>query len=123
MQMEGSYVLSVVLTGLTVVFVALILLIAFVWLMGKIFEAIGKSKSEKVEKKAAPEKSIAPAQDSAPAPVVEDGISDEVVAVIAAAVASMSGGFAVKSIKKSSAKTSRRGAWGAQGVAENTRVF
>lgn len=124
MQMEGSYVLSVVLTGLTVVFVALILLIAFVWLMGKIFEAIGKSRSEeKVEEKAAPAKSAAPVHVSAPAPVVEDGISDEVVAVIAAAIASVSGGFAVKSIKKASPKTSRRSAWGAQGVSENTRVF
>lgn len=123
MQMEGSYVLSVVLTGLTVVFVTLILLIAFVWLMGKIFEAIGKSRSEKVEEKAAHAKSAAPVHVSAPAPVVEDGISDEVVAVIAAAVASVSGGFAVKSIKKASPKTSRRGAWGAQGVSENTRVF
>jgi sodium pump decarboxylase gamma subunit len=126
--MEGSYVLSVVLTGLTVVFLGLILLIIFVWLMGKIFDAIKDSKNKaKAEKEAAAKPAAnapapAPAPVSAPAIENEDGISDEIIAVIAAAVASM-GSYAVKSVKKAPAKSSRRTAWGAQGVSESTRAF
>ncbi|MGN0599316.1 MAG: OadG family transporter subunit [Oscillospiraceae bacterium] len=124
MQMEGSYVLAVVLTGLIVVFIALVVLIAFVWLMGKIFESInsskGKKKGDGKKTEAAPVKAVQPA---APAMDIEEGISDEIVAVIAAAVASMSGNFAIKSVRKASPKTSRRSAWGTQGIAESTRVF
>ncbi|MGN1305666.1 MAG: OadG family transporter subunit [Oscillospiraceae bacterium] len=124
MQMEGSYVVAVVLTGLIVVFLCLVVLIAFVWLMGKIFESINSSKGKKKDDgkktEAAPVKAAQPA---APAMDIEEGISDEIVAVIAAAVASMSGNFAIKSVRKASPKTSRRSAWGTQGIAESTRVF
>ena len=44
MQMEWSYVGAVVISGLAIVFVALILLIAAVWVMGRIFTAV-KSES------------------------------------------------------------------------------
>ena len=47
MQMEGSYVAAVVMTGLIVVFIGLIILIAFVWVMGKIFDAIKGNKDKK----------------------------------------------------------------------------
>lgn len=118
MQMEGSYVLTVVLTGISVVFLGLILLIFFVWLMGKIFDAIkSNSKKEAETKTAVPETKAAPAME------VEDGISDEIVAVIAAAVAAMSDSYTVKSVRKSTAKSSRRTAWGIQGVNESTKVF
>ena len=124
MQMEGSYVLAVVLTGLIVVFLCLVVLIAFVWLMGRIFESINSSKGKKKDDgkktEAAPVKAVQPA---APSMDIEEGISDEIVAVIAAAVASMSGNFAIKSVRKTSPKTSRRSAWGTQGIAESTRVF
>lgn len=121
MQMEGSYVFIVVVTGLVVVFLGLVLLILFVWLMGKIFGQMNKSKADK-KKAAAPvsEKT----EVSAAAPAVEDGISDEVVAVITAAVAAVMGtGCTVRSVKKAAAKTSRRTAWGAQGISESTRAF
>lgn len=124
MQMEGSYVAAVVLTGLIVVFIALVILIAFVWVMGKIFDAF---KGNKDKKNDGGKKTEAPAakapQAAAPAMKIEDGISDEIVAVIAAAVASMSGNFVIKSVRKASPKTSRRSAWGSQGIAESTRVF
>lgn len=124
MQMEGSYVLAVVLTGLIVVFLALVVLIAFVWVMGKIFDAIKGNKSKKIEDGKKAETAVVKApQPAAPAMKIEDGISDEIVAVIAAAVASMSGNFAIKSVRKASPKTSRRSAWGTQGIAESTRVF
>lgn len=124
MQMEGSYVAAVVLTGLIVVFIALIILIAFVWVMGKIFDAF---KGNKDKKDGSGKKNEAVAvktpQASAPAMQIEDGISDEIVAVIAAAIASMSGNFTIKSVKKASPKTSHRSAWGSQGIIESTRVF
>lgn len=119
MQMEGSYVLAVTLTGLVVVFVALIILIVFVSIMGKIFDFFQGNKKEKKNNNLT--ETVAPK--AVPAMEIEDGISDEVVAVIAAAVASMSGNFALKSVKRVSAKSSRRGAWGVQGIAESTQVF
>lgn len=119
MQMEGSYVLAVTLTGLIVVFVALVILIVFVSIMGKIFDTFKGGK----EKKNNNSLTEAVAPKAVPAMEIEDGISDEVIAVIAAAVASMSGNFAVKSVKRVSAKSSRRGAWGVQGIAESTQVF
>lgn len=124
MQMEGSYVFIVVVTGLVVVFLGLVLLILFVWLMGKIFGQINKAKDNK-KKAAAPVAEKTEVKATAPvAPVVEDGISDEVVAVITAAVAAVMGtGCAIKSVKKAAAKTSRRTAWGAQGISESTRAF
>lgn len=126
MQMDGTYVGSVVLSGVSIVFLALVLLILFVWLMDKVFKAINGANKKaalapKEELKAAP----APALKAAPAPVIEDGISDEVVAVIAAAVAAMGAEsgktFQLAGIKRSSG--SRRGAWGNAGAAENTRTF
>ena len=123
--MEGSYVFIVVATGMVVVFIGLIILIAFVWLMGKLFDYLKASKDNKEKAAVKTEKTAAPAPVAAPTvPEVEDGISDEVVAVIAAAVAAMTGSSCtVKSIKRSGAKTSRRTAWGAQGISESTRVF
>lgn len=123
MQMSGSYVAIVVVTGLIVVFIVLILLIWIVQIMGKIFSSIDKSKGNNPGDDA--KKKIDTAVNNTPAPIVEDGISDEIVAVIAAAVASVMGtGYAIKSVKKSVDKSSsRRTAWGTQGVIENTRVF
>ncbi len=57
-------------------------------------------------------------------PVV-DGIPDEVVAVIAAAVAAMSDGttqYAIRRIRPASARATRS-VWAAAGLADNTRPF
>lgn len=127
MEMTGTFVGSVVLSGVCIVFLALVLLIFFVWLFGKIFDGINASQAKKAAEAAAAKKpEAAPAvKAAAPAPVVEDGISDEVVAVIAAAVAAMGAEtgrtFSVRSVKRSSG--TRRGAWGNAGVSESTRNF
>ncbi len=130
MQMEGSYVASVVITGLVIVFLALVILIVSVLIFGKIFESIGEAQKKKqasaVTKAPEADKVVAaPAVPAVPAedrPAAEDGISDEVIAVIAAAVAAMgeeSGKkFAVRSVKRAS---SRRGAWGNAALSESTR--
>ena len=127
MQMTGDYILSVVLTGLVVVFIGLILLIIFVWLMGKVFGLINSGKNNNTKPKTV-ETKVNKVVKSAPTAAleIEKGISDEIVAVISAAIAAMSdseSGFVLKSIKKSSANSSRRSAWGAQGISESTKVF
>lgn len=129
MQMEIGYVFTVVITGLVVVFVGLALLIAFVYGIGKIFDSLKKSAEQKAAAaapvKTEPAVKFAPAPVVNPVPVVEDGISDEVVAVISAAVAAMSSDYKLTGIKKSSAKakSSRRTAWGNKGVSESTSAF
>ena len=98
---KGIASAKVVLTGFVVVFAMLILLI---------FITVAETPAPVV---AAP---VAPAQ--------TDGVSDEVVAVISAAVATMYGSSEkarIKSIKKSS--DGGRSAWAKAGVLDNTRPF
>lgn len=130
MQMDWSYVGAVVISGLVIVFVALIVLIIAVWLMGKIFVAIksGGNKKDKPSALPAAEQKTA----SAPAPVKTEQPSeddDEVIAVIAAAVAAMSEEYGkplkIRSIKRTdtAAGTDRRSAWARAAAAERTRAF
>ncbi len=122
MQMDIGYVFSVVITGLTVVFLGLIILILFVWLLGKFFDFIknDSTKKEKVDvtKSAQKKNADSPVQSRA----VYDGIDDEIAAVIAAAVAAMSDGdtvYAIRSIKKSG-RHQRRTTWGLAGICQST---
>ena len=112
-----------VLIGIVVVFAVLLILTFVFWLFGKVAGAgASKSAEPKPAVKAAP---AAPAVSAAPAPVVEDGIPEEVVAVIAAAVAAMSDGntrFAVRRIS-TSRPSGMRPVWASAGIAENTRPF
>ena len=126
---KGITSAKVVLTGFVVVFAMLILLIFII----KIYSAIvQKAQSAGCNsKKGKKNKDEKPAEKpaAAPAPVVTasaatDGISDEVVAVISAAVATMYGSSEkarIKSIKKSS--DGGRSAWAKAGVLDNTRPF
>lgn len=125
-----------IIVGFTVVFIGLVLLVTIFSIMGLIFKSVSKSSAKKEEKKKAKtdkkssEKKTVVAEKkeaivSAPVPVVEDGISDEVVAVIAAAIASMSDGetrYAVRSIKKTR-NIGGRPAWAMAGIRENTSSF
>lgn len=117
-------------SGLLVVFSALVVIIAFIWVMGKVMKA-AENKKKSAEKPAAPKATAAPAPavkaPVAAAPVEEtDGISDEVVVAISAAISAMmlaegnTKPFAIRSIKR--VKESRN-AWNAAGVADNTRPF
>lgn len=115
---------SVVLVGLVVVFSVLLILVAICWVMGRIFSALtgGKNGGAQAGKKS--EAASAPAvKKEAASPVVEDGISDEIVAAISAAVACMMGSgksFALKSVRRAK---ETRSAWSSAGIAENTRPF
>ena len=65
LKMEGSYIFTVVFTGLVVVFLGLVILIVCVKIMEQIFKLIDKAKASK--KAPAPEKQPEAAKISAPA--------------------------------------------------------
>lgn len=123
---------AVVVTGLVVVFIALIILILFVWLFGKIFDAVKlrKKQNKVTPKPPAPEgKSEIPAPSvsgiSEPEPVDDDG---EIIAAISAVIAQISSEdgkqYKVKSIKPlSSKKSSSLNAWRLEGLRQNTNPF
>ncbi len=122
---KGIASAKVVLTGFVVVFAVLILLIFIIKIYGGIVtkaQQSGNKKKKVVEKQKAAPVSVTPVK-AAPAPVAQDGVSEEVVAVISAAVATMYGSpekARIKSIKKSSGG---RSAWANAGLLDNTRPF
>ena len=119
----------IALTGILVVFLILAILIFFFWLMGTIFKAVDNKKKSKAAEKAA---SAAP---TPAAPVIEaaEDIADngetdqneEIMAVIAAAVAAYSEQdgkeYRILDVQRSGART--RSAWGVAGISDNTRPF
>lgn len=128
MQMDMPYVFAVVITGLVVVFLGLVLLIAFISVIGKIFSVIEKKRAEKAsakeaaptEQKSAPKPAVA----AAPASASND---DEIIAVISAAVAMMSEAdnttYRVRSVRAVSSKAASGNAWAAAGMRESTNPF
>ncbi len=122
---------KVILTGFVVVFVVLFLLIFIINIYGAIIQKATQGGKKKKEKISEPEKNSATpsvvsrntASASASAPNVQNGISEEVVAVITAAVAASSDSSSrtrIKSIKKSDGS---RSAWANAGILDNTRPF
>lgn len=89
---SGLDVLAVVLTGISVVFAGLVILILLVMLYGKIFDTINQKKAKNAE--AAKNAELAekalkapPVQKAMPdLPKIESGIEEETVAVIMAAI-------------------------------------
>ena len=123
--MDMNLSLVVLISGLLVVFLVLILLTALIWCYGKIVSSVsgkgGKKQSGKEEqpKQAAPK---AAPKASASVKKATSGIPGEIIAVIAAAIASLEGGgkYVIRGIKRSKPS---RSAWGTAGVLENTRPF
>lgn len=115
-------VLVVVATGLSLVFIILVLLTIVLSLEGKIFSSIDRKKKTPppASKPSVPQQ---PAAVPAPvvAPVVQEGIPPEVVAAITAAVASIEGGrYTLRSV---TASQKGRGQWGLAGVISYTEPF
>ncbi len=131
----GLDVLAVVLTGLSVVFAGLIILILLVMLYGKMFDHINKKKEQKAEAEknamlAQQALKAPPVQKAMPdiPPVIESGIEEETVAVIMAAVEAFGAAsgkkLVLKGIKRASAESGRAGnAWAQAAWAELTRPF
>lgn len=119
LNVDWGFTMAVVLTGIVVVFTALVLLVFVIWLFGKIMTSIGKATAKPEKKKDA----------KPPVPVVEvasDGLTDDVVAAIMAAVSAVLAeegdgkSYVVKSIKR---VRKNRFAWGKAAAVENTRPF
>lgn len=129
----------VAITGIAIVFLVLVFLVLVI----SIFGAIGRKTGKKNDKKAVKSQPKAAAKPTtqvknvvpvAAAPVpgkmvktpvimeIEDGITGDVVAAIAAAVATVSEGrnVSIRSIRRDK---SARPAWASAGVMENTRPF
>lgn len=127
-DLGAGTVASVVITGIVVVFIGLVLLILLVSIYGKIFDVINSRaarKAEEAKKAAEAAKAVAkPEPIKTSAPVVEDGIEEETVAVIMAAISAMSSAEGKKLVLKS-VKTAKpqRPAWSTAGIIDNTRPF
>ena len=129
LAMEASDA-TVVITSVSLVFGMLVALCLIITLEGKIFDAMNAKKNPpKAPKAASAPKAAAPAP-KAEAPVQAaapaGGIPGEIIAAIAAAVASLEGeGAVIRGIRRIAAPAakSRRGAWGDAGVREHTTPF
>ena len=131
-QMSLSQMVAVMLTGMVVVFLALILLIVIISLLGKVFDNYNNKKKNEVAtvKNTAPVKPVSvPKAEPVPVPVIEQSNEDEdeIIAVISSAVAMMSladgKNYRVKSVKAINGVSSGRPAWSMAGLRENTRPF
>lgn len=124
--MEMSYVIAVVITGLVVVFLGLILLIAFISAIGSLFKKIDRKKAAAKAAEAAEKPAEAPKAAVQPA-AVSNSDSDEVIAVISAAVAMMSAAdgtsYRIKSVKAAAQNGPSRSAWAMAGLRETTNPF
>ena len=121
--MDLGYDVIVTITGIVLVFLILVLLMAIITLEGKIFDAMnGKKAAAKVAyaaKPAAPVKqAAAPAPAKSAAPPVEAGIPGDVVAAIMAAIYSMGNGkYVLKAVRRG------KNGWGKAGVNDTTAPF
>ena len=122
--MDWTTAFGTVLTGLVVVFIALILLILLLTLFRNIFGSVGHKEGEKPAPK--PVRAPAPAAPAKPAPRILSDDEGEVAAAITAALAVILAEegagktYAVRSIKR---VRTGRSAWGTAGLTENVRPF
>ncbi|CDD54010.1 MULTISPECIES: OadG family protein [Ruminococcus] len=120
-------IIAVTLTGFAVVFLGLIILIAFVSLLGKFFES--RSNKSKPDAPSAPKQEQKPAPKPAPkSPAADLNEEQAVVAAICAAISAMGEAegttYAVKSIRPKQAPVrGARPAWYMAGLRDNTTPF
>jgi len=123
MNVDWQLAWSTIFTGFVVVFAALIGLSLLVSIVGKIFDSInGKNKPEAPKKVEAAKPASVPVQKLQM--ITQDGVEDDVIAVIAAAIAAMTAStgkaYAIKSVTR--AKETRP-IWGFAGMQQNTMPF
>ena len=130
MVIPWTKVWAVVITGLVVVFLALVLLIVFVQIFGKIFSGIANKEKKGSKPDVIPVPQVTVPENvtrSVPEPEIS-GDDDEIIAVISAAVAMMAARdgkkYAVRSINRTENRRRSAGSvWGAAGQRENTLPF
>ena len=119
--MDLGFDVVVTITGIVLVFLILILLMAIITLEGKIFDSMNAKK--KAAKEAAKDPAVEPAAPvqqaaAAPAPQVEEGIPGDVIAAIMAAIHAMGNGkYTLKAVRRS------KNGWGNAGVNDTTAPF
>mgnify|MGYP002565319051 FL=1 len=115
--MDLGFDVVVTITGIVLVFLILVLLMAIITLEGKIFDSMNAKK--KAAKAAAQAPAAKPAAAQAPAaPQVEQGIPADVVAAIMAAIYSMGNGkYVLKAVRRG------KNGWGKAGVNDTTAPF
>ena len=119
--MDLGFDVVVTITGIVLVFLILILLMAIITLEGKIFDSMNaKKKAAKEAAKAPAVQPAAPVQQAAaaPAPQVEECIPGDVIAAIMAAIHAMGNGkYTLKAVRRS------KNGWGNAGVNDTTAPF
>ena len=119
--MDLGFDVVVTITGIVLVFLILILLMAIITLEGKIFDSMNaKKKAAKEAAKAPAAQPAAPVQQAAAAPAhqVEEGIPGDVIAAIMAAIHAMGNGkYTLKAVRRS------KNGWGNAGVNDTTAPF
>lgn len=118
--------INVTITGIVLVFSMLILLVAILMIFGSVSVALSKAKEKKAAKVKAEAYAdmMADSKDEPQSNVVTDDDSDELVAVISAAVSAMYSNSKVRPVIKSIKKaSSRRSSWAKAGIADNTKAF
>jgi len=117
--MDLGFDVVVTITGIVLVFLILILLMAIITLEGKIFDSMNaKKKAAKEAAKAPAAQPAAQPAAPAPAPQVEEGIPGDVIAAIMAAIHAMGNGkYTLKAVRRS------KNGWGNAGVNDTTAPF
>ena len=119
--MDLGFDVVVTITGIVLVFLILILLMAIITLEGKIFDSMNaKKKAAKEAAKAPVVQPAAPVQQAAaaPAPQVEEGIPGDVIAASMAAIHAMGNGkYTLKAVRRG------KNGWGKAGVNDTTAPF
>ncbi len=128
MSINWVETMALVVTGIAVVFLALILLIIAISIVGKVFVMMGKnggSKEERQQKKLQKQQEKLDKKKEKLAPksvAVAKGVPNDVVAAISAAVAAIMGdkAFSIKKIKRTRTQGNN---WARAGAIENTKGF
>ena len=112
--MDLGFDVVVTITGIVLVFLILVLLMAIITLEGNAKKKAAKTAAQAPAAKPA----AAPVQQAAPAPQVEEGIPGDVVAAIMAAIHAMGNGkYTLKAVRRG------KNGWGKAGVNDTTAPF
>lgn len=115
--------INVTFSGIVIVFSMLILLVLILILFGKVGQLLKREKTLPAQKHTLVKVGEEPATIQTAKTTVSNEPSPEIIAVIAAAVATMYEGSTVKPIIKSVRRAGIRPVWASAGIAENTRPF
>lgn len=127
-----TFTITVIVAGIGIVLCTLLVLIGVFYAFGAVVSKSQANAKKKEAKKMQSDMEAAlskasesvPAPAPASAPVIEEGISGEVVAAISAAVYAMEGGSAViRSVSRKTSPVSTRNPWAQAAVVDNTRPF